>query len=100
MDPNVIDSYSPFKGTAYGCMLDELLRAHRINKLYIGGLATDYCVKEAVLDACRSKYKTYLLTDACQAVNIKPGDEALALNEMANAGAQFITTREVILQSR
>ena len=80
--------------------MDAILKAAGIKKLVVYGLATDYCVKEAVLDACRSKYKTYLLTDACQAVNIKPGDEALALNEMANAGAQFITTREVILQSR
>ncbi|MDO8496707.1 MAG: bifunctional nicotinamidase/pyrazinamidase [bacterium] len=100
MDPNVIDSYSPFKGTAHGCMLDELLRSHWINELYIGGLATDYCVKEAVLDACKLRYNTYLLTDTCRAVNLKPGDDVRALSEMANAGAQFITTSEVILQSR
>jgi|SRR3989344_555102 len=100
MDPDVIDSYSPFKGTAYGCMLDELLRAHWIKELYIGGLATDYCVKNAVLDACKLKYTTYLLTNACRAVNLKPGDGALAINEMINAGVIEITTDEVLHEVR
>lgn len=98
-DPNE-NGYSPFEGKAYFRPLDELLRYFKIKEIYIGGLATDYCVKAAVLDARRLGYKTYVLTDACRAVNLKPGDEVRALSEMANAGAQFITTSEVILQSR
>ena len=99
MDPEK-DAYSPFQGMAYGCPLDEILKAHKITDLYIGGLATDYCVKHACLDARKLDYTVYLLTDACRAVNLKPGDGALALNEMENAGVQFITTDEVIRQSR
>lgn len=98
-DPNE-NGYSPFEGKAYFRPIDELLHYFKVTEIYIGGLATDWCVKAAVLDACRLKYKTYLLTDACRAVNLKPGDEVRALSEMANAGAQFITTSEVILQSR
>src|SRR3989344_2587601 len=80
MDPDIVDSYSPFKGTAHGCMLDELLRAHWIKELYVGGLATDYCVKAACLDARKLGYTVYLLIDACRAVNLKPGDEVRALS--------------------
>ena len=65
-------------------------------ELYIGGLATDYCIKATCLDARKLGYTAYLLTDACRAVNLKPGDEARALNEMANAGVIFTTTREVV----
>ena len=104
------DGYSPFGGAYlrdddWPLSLNILL--HNTNEIYIGGLATDYCVKSSVLDALKlvqdPKHpleKAYLLTDACRAVNLKPGDDVRALSEMANAGAQFITTSEVILQSR
>lgn len=64
--------------------------------IYIGGLATDYCVKATALDAISKGFKTYLLTDACRAVNVNPGDEVRALNDMENAGVEFIATDEVI----
>ncbi len=90
------DAYSPLQGEAYGRSLDEILRAHKITDLYIGGLATDYCVKAACLDARKLGYTVYLLTDACRAVNLKPGDGALAVNEMLNAGVIETTTDEVL----
>lgn len=99
------DSYSAFGGSVvlshmgtFGIRfsLEEILKKLTIEGVYIGGLATDYCVKATALDAVRNGFKTYLLTDACRAVNVKPGDEALALNEMANAGVEFTTTGEVI----
>lgn len=98
------DGYSPFEGTAYGRPLDELLRAFKVTELFVCGLATDYCVKASVLDALKlvkdtnhPLKKVYLMTDACKAVNLRPGDEALALNEMANAGVIFTTTNEILL---
>ena len=69
-------------------------------ELYVGGLATDYCVKATCLDGRRLGYTVYLLTDACQAANLKPGDEALAINEMLNAGVKEITTDEVLHETR
>lgn len=90
------DGYSPFEGTAYGRPLNELLRALKVTELFVCGLATDYCVKAACLDARKLGYTVYLMTDACKAVKLKPGDEALALNEMANAGVIFTTTDEVL----
>lgn len=99
MDPEK-DAYSSFQGEAYGCSLDEILKAHKITELYIGGLATDYCVKHACLDARELDYNVYLLTDACRAVNLKPGDAIRALSEIMNADAKAIMTDEVLRQNR
>ena len=94
------DAYSPFDGLAYGSSLNEILKAFKVDKLYIGGLATDYCVKAACLDAKKLGYKTYLLLDACRAVNINPDDEAGALEEMNDAGVIITTTKEVLNEGR
>src|SRR3989338_2360297 len=94
------NGYSAFEGKTYFRPLDEVLRYFKVKKLYIGGLATDYCVKNTCLDARKLGYIVYLLTDTCRAVNQKPGDEAFALNEMANAGVKFTTTDEVIDKAR
>lgn len=98
-DPNE-NGYSPFEGKVYFRPLDEILHYFGVKEIYIGGLATDYCVKAACLDARKLDYAVYLLTNACRAVNLKPGDNIRALNEMMNAGVKITTTDEVILQSR
>lgn len=99
------DSYSAFGGSivlshmgTFGLRfsLEEILRKLNIRELHVGGLATDYCVKATALDAIKLGFKTYLLTDACRAVNVKRGDDVRALNEMLIAGVEFTTTDEVI----
>lgn len=90
------DAYSPFEGSAYGSSLNEIMKAFKIERVYIGGLATDYCVKAACLDARKLGYATFLLLDACRAVNINPDDEAGALEEMNDAGVIITTTKEVL----
>ena len=85
------DSYSAFQakddsGTGFGVLLGNLA----IEELYIGGLATDYCVKSSVLDALKFAFKVKLLTDAIKGVNIKPGDSEDAINEMERYGAKKI----------
>lgn len=101
------DGYSPFDGwlaqytppgAGWGVSLNDELKSRLINELYTGGLATDYCVRAACLDARRLGYKVYLMTDACRAVNLNSGDEIRALSEMANAGVIFTTTDEVLRQ--
>ncbi len=76
------DAYSAFDGTD----LDIQLKKSNITHLYIGGLATDYCVCASTLDACRLNYQVTLLTDAIAAVNVRPDDGARAIREMQNAG--------------
>jgi nicotinamidase/pyrazinamidase len=81
------DAYSGFQGTD----LDRRLRETDIRRLFIGGLATDYCVLNTVRDALRLGYEVFLLTDAIRAVDVQPGDGLRAEEEMARLGAQRIS---------
>jgi len=85
------DAYSGFQGTD----LDAQLRAAHIRRLFIGGLATDYCVLNTVRDALRLGYRVWLLSDAIRAVDVQPGDGLRAEQEMVSLGAQRITVEEV-----
>jgi nicotinamidase/pyrazinamidase len=51
------------------------------------GLATDYCVKETVLDAVRLGYGATVVTGAVRAVDLEPGDGDRAIEAMRAAGA-------------
>lgn len=86
------DSYSAFQGTDKGGMdFCEILKKHEITDLYVGGLATDYCVKSSVLDACQNGLQVYVLVDAIMGVNIKAGDSPAALDKMVKSGAKKVT---------
>lgn len=85
------DAYSGFQGTD----LDERLRAASIRRLFVGGLATDYCVLNTTRDALRLGYRVFVLADAIRAVDVQPGDGSRAKQEMLNLGAQFITVEEI-----
>ena len=85
--------YSAFDGhTADGRSLLEDLRAHQIDQVYIGGLATDYCVRTSVLDARRAGLWAAVLTDAITGIDVRPGDCDRALEEMSAAGAHVTTS--------
>ena len=77
------DAYSGFEGTD----LDEWLKHAGASRLFVGGLATDYCVLNTVRDALRLGYATFLLLDAVRAVDVAPGDGARAIDEMRRLGA-------------
>lgn len=83
--------YSAFDATN----LDERLRARDVRRVFICGLATDYCVKATALEAKAHGYETIVLTDAIAAVNVKCTDETDALTEMARAGVRFATTEQL-----
>lgn len=80
------EAYSTFSGTD----LDRQLRARGIGRIFIGGLATDYCVVETVRDARKLGYAVCVLGDAIRAVNVRPGDGASAEEAMRRAGAGTI----------
>lgn len=93
------DSYSAFDGRAEnGMSLGDILSARNIRRLYVGGLATDYCVRSSVLDALRAGYEVTVLADAVAGVDVKQGDSEKALEEMRLAGASFAATGETIRQ--
>jgi nicotinamidase/pyrazinamidase len=83
--------YSAFDATN----LDERLRAHDVTRVFVCGLATDYCVKATALEAAAHGFETIVLTDAIAAVNVKCTDEADALREMASHGVRFATTEQL-----
>jgi nicotinamidase/pyrazinamidase len=87
------DGYSAIVGEVpgRGSLLADL-SARGVNHLYVGGLATDYCVKHTVLDALRQGIGVTLLTDAIRAVDVSPGDGARSLEEMKAAGAELASS--------
>lgn len=92
-DPND-DAYSAFQARADdGTSLGDSLRRIGVDRVYVGGLATDYCVKSTVLDALKAGFGATLLVDASRGVNLRPHDAELAIEEMVRAGAA-VTTRE------
>jgi nicotinamidase/pyrazinamidase len=95
MDPEE-DAYSCFQARAeQGGDFASLLAAREIRRLFVGGLATDYCVKATALDALRAGLTVVVLQDAVRAVDVKPGDGAQALAELAAAGAASARLDEV-----
>lgn len=90
------DSYSAFQATTEGGVpFPKLLKELGITKLYVGGLATDYCVKASVLDGLRHGLAVTLLEDAVRGVDLNHGDSARAIDEMAAAGAERMTFSQV-----
>lgn len=87
-----LEAHSGFQGTD----LAGYLRLYGVNKVFIGGLATDYCVKATALDAKKEGFKTYLILDACRAVNVKPDDGEKAIEEIRNAGVIIVASEEVL----
>lgn len=77
------DAYSGFEGTD----LAQRLYARGVKRLFIGGLATDYCVLNTVKDALAAGFRVYLLEDASRAVEVEPGDGRAALDQMHHLGA-------------
>ena len=82
--------YSAFDGkTPEGKPFLADLREKGVHHLFIGGLATDYCVKHSVLDARRDGFDVTVLGDAIAGVEVEPGDSARAIEQMRVAGAEI-----------
>jgi nicotinamidase/pyrazinamidase len=82
------DAYSCFQARAAdGTEFAALLARRGIRRLFVGGLATDYCVKATALDARKAGLDVVVLEDAVRAVDVTEGDGDRALGEMAAAGA-------------
>ncbi len=78
------DAYSGFEGTDLAAQLREA----GVRRVFIGGLATDYCVFNTVKDSLKEGLATVLLLDAVRPVDIRIGDGEAAIAEMLKVGAQ------------
>jgi len=89
------EAYSFFKGTN----LAQKLKERGIKRLFVGGLATDYCVKETVSDGLKYGFEVFQLDDASKGVNVNPGDSERALQEMVAKGAKRIRLQDLSVGS-
>lgn len=89
-DPNS-QGYSAFQDTNLG----ELLRERGVDRLFVTGLATDYCVKNSVLDALGLGLDVTVVEDAVRGVDVHPGDSERALEQMEAAGAELESSAAV-----
>ena len=90
------DGYSAFEAVADdGRALQEVLASQGVRHQYIGGLASDYCVRSTTLDALRLGFCVTVLSDAVAGVDVQPGDSTRAVTEMGRAGAHFCTVDEL-----
>lgn len=78
-----------------GTVLDSLLRERGIRRVFVGGVATDYCVKNTVLGAINLGYEAFLLLDGIKGVDVNPGDSERAIEEMLRAGAVGISIEDI-----
>lgn len=82
------EAYSGFQGTHLANKLHSL----NVNQIYVVGLATDYCVKNTVLDGAAQGFETYVVADCVRGVNLKRTDSATALRTMLSRGARQTTS--------
>lgn len=90
-DPNR-EAYSAFDGTN---LANELQRLNA-KRLFVSGLATDYCVVNTVLDALKLGFETIVLMDATLGINVNPGDVDRAIEAMKKSGAQQATDADFL----
>lgn len=104
------DGYSGYEGVSSdGTTIEQLAQPRNPRErviVGIGGLATDYCVLNTVIDAAQQSARirdaqqgvmeVYALIDTMRAVDLNPGDEQEALSKMEAAGAQLVTTQQFI----
>lgn len=93
----LVDSYSGFFDNARlgDTGLADYLKSKEIARLFVCGLALDYCVKFTALDAQSLGFETYVLTDATRAVNLHPEDGKLALEELRAAGITCLESKDL-----
>jgi len=84
------EAYSAFDGTE----LHYVLSREGVRKVFIAGVAAEYCVKASALDALKLDYEVYLITDAVAAVRREGGEKAL--NDVLREGGVLISSDEVV----
>lgn len=95
-DPDM-DGYSAFEGVSSdGRMLKTILTELGVERLYLAGLATDYCIRFTAQEALQHGLAVTVLTDAVAGVDRVPGDADRALEELSRAGAELVTVAELL----
>lgn len=85
------EAYSSFDGTTFA----RDLRARGVKRVFVCGIATDYCVKATALDALRNGFDAVLIEDACRGVDVPPGSAAEAVAAMRDAGVAVRRSEDI-----
>lgn len=93
-----IDSYSGFydNGHKRSTGLTGYLKDKGVKRVFVTGLAADYCVKFTALDAVKEGFETVVIQDATRAVNLQEGDFEKAMEELREKGAEIMQSKEVV----
>jgi len=91
---NTDDGYSAFEATNLD--LVKFLKEKGVTNLYVVGLATDYCVRASALDAVKKGFKTYVVQDGVAAVNLHPGDDRKAFDEMKAGKVELVFSQDIV----
>jgi nicotinamidase/pyrazinamidase len=95
-DPEEDEGYSAFEGKVPdGRLLADALRAEEVDEVFVGGLATDYCVRASALDAVKEGFRTHLLLDAIRGIDVSPGDSERAIEEMKRDGVHITSSGHI-----
>ena len=92
------DGYSAFEATSND--LELFLRSHKIDDLYVCGLATDYCVLSSALDAHKKGFNVLVIEDAIRGVDLVKGDAERAIEEMKHMGIVFVQSDQIPLREK
>src|SRR4051794_6731687 len=91
-----VDSYSAFTEadgkTTTG--LASYLKARKLKRLFVAGLATDFCVAWTAIDARKAGFETYVVEDGCRGIDTQ-GSLAKAWADMTKAGVKRIQSAEI-----
>ena len=91
-----IDSYSAFfendQKTPTG--LDGYLKSRGVNKIYLCGLALDFCVYFSAIDGAELGYNVNVIQDACRAIDLD-GSLEKSLNDMKSKGVKILSTSDL-----
>ena len=92
-----IDSYSTFFDNARkkSTGLTDYLLSRDIKRVYLAGVAFEYCVLYSALDTADLGFETFVVLDACRGINLHPKDEEMALAAMSAKGVHLITSEEI-----
>lgn len=96
-DPS-IDSYSTFFDNAHrrATGLGDYLKGRGVTKVFLMGLATDYCVKFSALDARELGFQVSVIGDGCRGIDVKEGDVENAIRQMLAKGATLVHSRRLL----
>lgn len=95
-DPQ-IDSYSGFfdNGRRQATGLDGYLKRKKVNRIFVCGLALDYCVKWTAIDGAKLGYRAYVIEDACRAIAHDEASSKRLVDELYEAGVGIVRSESL-----